>query len=222
MTDPLFNLVIGDKNYSSWSLRPWLLMRMFDIPFSETHVVLRKPESRDAILEHSPSGKVPLLKGPDGPIWDSLAIAEYLSDLYPDRGLWPADTRLRAIARAVSCEMHSGFAPLCDQLPMDCNRSLTPPDLSDGTRQDIARIVAVWTHCLKAATDGPFLFGRFSVADAMYAPVTSRFRTYSIDLGAFGDDGTAQSYVDTLLDLPAMKTWFAEARAQLEERGELQ
>jgi glutathione S-transferase len=208
-----YRLVIGNKTWSSWSLRPWLLMTRFGIPFEEIVVGLRQSTTAAQIAHHSPSGKVPVLI--DGPlsVWDSLAIAEYLAERHPDLPLWPQDAGARAIARSVSAEMHSGFAPLRQNCPMDVlARGLSPVDPA-AVAADVSRIVAIWGMCRAAhGGRGPFLFSQFSVADAMFAPVASRFATYGIDLGAAGDDGTAAAYAQTLMNLPEMADWINGAR----------
>lgn len=209
-----YALVIGDKNFSSWSMRPWLLLRHFAIPFDEIRIGLRRPETRAEILVHSPSGKVPALKTPDGVICESLAIGEYLADAHPDAGLWPADRAVRARARAVASEMHAGFGRLRELMPMDCHARLPAPALDDEIVRDITRVTAVWSECRKAAAGGEFLFGGFGVADAMYGPVATRFQTYGVTLADFGDDGRAADYCATLLELPAMTDWFADAAAE--------
>jgi glutathione S-transferase len=207
-----YELVIGDKNYSSWSLRPWLLMKALGIPVSERLIRLRRPETRPEILRHSPAGKVPALKAGDLVVWDSLAIMEFLAERHPNAGVWPADAAARAMARCVSAEMHSGFAALRNECPMDFRSVLGFPDVGEAVRQDIARIVAIWGECRRRfGAGGAFLFGTFSAADAMYAPVASRFVTYEVDLAAFGDDGTAARYRDHIMAMPAMREWGAAA-----------
>lgn len=211
-----YELIIGDKNYSSWSLRPWLLMTHFGIPFTERLIKLRSPDTRSRILEHSPSGKVPALKTEDIIIWDSLAIVEFLAERYPNKAIWPADSKVRAIARSAAAEMHSGFYALRNECPMDFVTVLGFPNASDKARDDIARIVELWTDCRRRfGADGPFLFGDFCAADAMFAPVASRFVTYKPDLAAFGDDGTAAFYRDTIMAMPELGSWADTARLEL-------
>jgi glutathione S-transferase len=191
MTKPDFVLLLGDKNLSSWSLRPWLLMRHAGIAFEE-HVVLFEEESwREKIVALSPSRKVPALRhrrGSQQPaeellVWDSLAIAEYIADLFPEKQLWPEDRAARAVARAVSAEMHSGFASLRKDMSMNVTARRPRRTVSRETQVDIDRVQAIWADCRKRfGADGPFLFGCFSVADAMYAPVVWRFRTYDVPL----------------------------------------
>jgi glutathione S-transferase len=202
-------LVIGDKAWSSWSLRPWLAAKVAGIPFREVEIGLRRPETAAEIALHSPSGRVPVLKHGDMIIWDSLAICEYLAELAPDAGLWPANAEARAMARSLSAEMHSGFYALRQEFPMDFHARISDREPSDKARADIARVVALWrTARSRYGEGGDFLFGPFTIADAMYAPVASRFRTYHVDLRAFGDeDGVASAYAQTLLAMPEMAEW---------------
>jgi glutathione S-transferase len=203
-----YELVIGDKRWSSWSLRPWVLMKAFGIPFRETLIRLRRKDTAGELARHSPSGKVPLLKAGGLTIWDSLAIAEFLAEEHPDKAIWPRDREKRAVARAVSAEMHSGFYSLRSSMPMDFLNVHPSWPVEAAVEEDIRRIVAIWTECRRRhGADGAFLFGAFSAADAMFAPVATRFRTYGVDLGVFGDDGSAASYGDTLLSLPEMAAW---------------
>ncbi len=208
-------LVIGNKAWSSWSLRPWLALKMIGVPFEEILIPLRMPESRAAILRHSPSGKVPLLKHKGSEIWETLAILEFLAEAYPAAKLWPADAGARAFARAISCEMHAGFASLRQHLSMDVTQSIPGPNsadggMADGVSSDIARIEEIWTGCRKRyGKGGPFLFGHFSAADAMYAPVATRFVTYGVTLSP-----VSAAYRDAIMALPAMKEWIAAARKE--------
>jgi glutathione S-transferase len=203
-----YELVIGDKRLSSWSLRPWLLMKVFGIPFRETLVRLRQETTVAEIARHSPSGKVPLLKAGTLRVWDSLAIIEYLADAHPGKAVWPQDREARAIARSVSAEMHSGFYPLRRHMPMDYLEVYASWPPEDEVEKDIRRVVEIWKDCRAShGAGGDFLFGDFSAADAMYAPVATRFRTYSTDLSAYGDDGTAARYMQSILALPAMAEW---------------
>ena len=218
--NPGYRLVIGDKNYSSWSLRPWLLMRMFGISFDEINVDIYNPGTRARILEHSPSGKVPALKVGGLTLWDTLAISEFLAEAHPDLPIWPKSRDARAMARVVSAEMHSGFDALRSEMPMDLVASKPVEEVPKGVARDVTRIVEVWRMCRTLyGDDGPFLFGEFCAADAMFAPVTSRFRTYGVDLAAHGDDGTAQAYCETILSLAAIEEWTQAGRAQIAERG---
>jgi glutathione S-transferase len=213
-----YRLVIGNKAWSSWSLRPWIAMRHGGIPFTEINVRLRRPESKAEILRHSPSGRVPALLLADGQvIWDSLAILEYLADAHPGAALWPADRGQRALARSAAAEMHSGFAALRDHCPMDLLVRAPMTALPDTVEADVRRIVALWRNCRRrSGASGPMLFGGFTAADAMYAPVATRFRTYLPDLARYGDDGTAQAYVDAIFALPAMADWEKGARRETE------
>jgi glutathione S-transferase len=209
-------LFIGDKNLSSWSLRPWIAMKHCAIPFAEERIRLRQPESREAILRHSPSGKVPALKTNGMVVFDSLAILEYLAERHPELQLWPSDPDARALARSISAEMHSGFVALRNDMSMELLARLPTPPIGDELARDFSRIVAIWRETrAKHEAAGPFLFGAFSNADAMYAPVATRFRTYSVDLVAFGDDGSAASYAETILALPEMAEWTEGAKAEL-------
>jgi glutathione S-transferase len=204
-----YTLVIGTKSWSSWSLRPWLLMRQAALAFAEIEIPLRQPDTAALIAAHSPSGKVPLLKLSDGfMVWDSLAIAEFLAERHPERGLWPSEERARARARAISAEMHAGFQALRTEMPMDClaRHAASPP--SEAVARDIARIRSIWTETRAAyGAAGPFLFGAFSIADAMYAPVVSRFLTYGVSLSP-----EEQRYAETIWALPAMAQWLAGCR----------
>ena len=203
-------LVIGNKNYSSWSLRPWLAMKHAGIPFVEHRVALYRPDSRRHVLEHSPTGKVPVLKDGMTTVWDSLAILEYLAERFPDPGLWPRSAAARARARSMSAEIHSSFAELRTHMPMNLRNSYPGRGLTPEVEADVARIVGLWTDC-RAIASGPFLMGEFCIADAMFAPVATRFVTYGVKLPP-----VCQRYVDTLTALPAMQAWYADARAERE------
>ena len=210
MLDKL-TLVIGNKNYSSWSLRPWLVLKAISVPFSEIRIALRQPDSKSQILHHSPAGRVPVLKDGDFAIWDSLAICEYLADRFPEAGLWPDDIMMRAQARSISAEMHSGFSELRTDMPMDIRSHLTK-DVSPATAIDIERILVIWANCRNSVkTEEPFLFGKFSIADAMFAPVVTRFQTYGVAL-----DPISMAYSKAILDLPAMQEWSAAAKTERE------
>lgn len=208
-----YRLVIGNKNTSSWSLRPWLALKQAGIGFTEVRINLRAPDMKEQIKVHSPAGKVPVMWADDLMIWDSLAILEYVAERHPDKALWPSDVQARAVARSVAAEMHSGFQALREHCPMKLLAREPKTDLIDPVQVNIRRIVELWTDCRRRfGADGPFLFSRFSIADAMYAPVASRLKTYIEDLGVYGDDGTAAAYVDALFALPAMKEWADGAR----------
>ncbi len=212
-----YQLVIGNKRWSSWSLRPWLAMRHAGLPFREINVQLRRPESKAQILRHSPSGKVPALLTDGLVIWDSLAILEYLAEAHPDAKLWPVERQARAVARAAAAEMHSGFAALREHCSMELLARTPMSTVPDLVGADVARIVALWRDCRRRfGASGPLLFGGFTAADAMYAPVASRLRTYLPDLSPYGDDGTAQAYVDAIFALPAMAEWEAGACREAE------
>lgn len=203
-------IVVGTKTWSTWSLRPWLALKRTGAPFTETLVQLREVETSTAeILKHSPSGLVPVLKDGDLTVWDSLAICEYLAERFPQARLWPEDQGSRARARSVAAEMHSGFGDLRRECPMDLALRTTP-ELSDGTQANIRRIVQVWSDCLDRS-GGPFLFGHWTIADAFYTPVATRFRSYGVDLAAFGDTGPAAAYCATLLSTPEFLEWEAAA-----------
>ena len=207
-------LVIGNKNYSSWSLRAWLALRLGRVDFEEVRIALDQPQTKSEILARSPSGKVPCLI--DGPlvVWDSLAICETVNERCVAGTLWPADADARAQARAVSAEMHSGFAALRTHMPMDIRahrpeRGATALQRSD-VAADVARIQSIWTDCLSRSS-GPLLFGRFTIADAFYAPVVTRFRTYGVALSP-----VLSAYCDAVLALPAMREWVEAAQAETE------
>jgi glutathione S-transferase len=203
-------LVIGNKNYSSWSLRPWLMLKQADLPFEEIRVRLRQPDTAAQIARYSPSGKVPVLMQDELILWESIAICEYIAELAP--GLLPADQTARAMARVVSAEMHAGFLPLRTHLPMDCRqRYPARTDWLPEVMQDIKRITAIWRDCRQQFGQGDFLFGAFSMADAMFAPVVTRFVTYAVPL-----DAICQAYVETVLALPAMQLWLNDAAAESE------
>ncbi|HTH75761.1 MAG TPA: glutathione S-transferase family protein [Trinickia sp.] len=203
-------LIIGNKNYSSWSMRPWVMMKHAGIPFEEVMVPLREPDTSQRIHEHSPSSKVPCLVTNEGqPIWESLAILETLAERYPEKALWPSDAAARAHARSVSSEMHAGFGQLRAQMSMNIRarwpgRGATPDALAD-----VARVDEIWGDCLKRY-GGPFLFGEMlTIADAMYAPVVMRFVTYA---PAVSD--ASRGYIEHMLAVPAMREWIDGAAAE--------
>lgn len=210
-------LVIGDKTLSSWSLRPWLVLTHFDIAFREEKILLDRPDTKERIARHSPTGLVPCLLHEKLAVWDSLAISEYLHDLFPERGLWPRDRSARAVARSAAAEMHAGFQDLRLIWPMYFTTENLNVPINSRVKKAIDRIEALWTGCREnfgaVAQDedaGPFLFGRFSIADAMYAPVVSRFRTY----GPLNLNPAASAYADAVWALPAMQKWGEGARAE--------
>ncbi len=209
---PPLTLAIGNKNYSSWSLRPWLVLRQAGIPFDEVRIPLYTPESATALAKWSPSGKVPALHDGDIVVWDSLAICEYLHERFPDKQLWPADTAARAVARSVSAEMHSGFSALREHMSMNIRARRPGRGRTAESLADVARMVAIWTDCrARYGKGGEFLFGRFCIADAMVAPVALRFQTYGVAL-----TGAAKDYAEALLTLPALEAWVADAVAETE------
>ncbi len=205
-------LVIGTKNWSTWSLRPWLALKRTGAPFTETLVQLREVETSTAeILKHSPSGLVPVLKDGDLTIWDSLAICEYLAERFPEAKLWPADPADRALARAAASEMHSGFASLRGECPMDLSLR-TVAELSPATQANIRRIVELWS-CLLERSGGPFLLGDWGIVDAFFTPVATRFRSYGVHLSDYGDAGEAGRYAERLLETPEFLEWERDAVA---------
>jgi glutathione S-transferase len=205
----MLKLVIGDRNYSSWSLRPWLVLKQVGLPFEEIAIRLNEAGAKREIYKHSPSGKVPCLIEGETTIWDSLAICEYLAEKVPS--LWPSDALARAEARSISAEMHAGFAALRQSMPMDIHASKPHIARPIDVQNDIARIIAIWENCLtRPAKTGAFLYGDFSIADAMFAPVVWRFKTYAIELPAASRD-----WVNALCELPAMQEWQAGALAEI-------
>jgi glutathione S-transferase len=195
-------------------------MKRSGLAFDEINVRLRRPSSKAEILRHSPSGLVPTLLDGDLAVWDSLAILEYLADQHEEAQLWPADRAARATARSASAEIHSGFAALRQHCSMELLARTPLASIPPEVEADIRRIVALWRDCRTCyGSGGPFLFSAFSAADAMYAPVASRFRTYVPDLAPFGDDGTAQAYVATIFALPEMQAWAEGARAETAAAG---
>jgi len=207
-----YTLVIGNKAYSSWSLRPWLLMKHAGIGFDETRISLYELGAKENLLQQSGAGKVPVLRHGGLTVWDSLAICEYLAEKHPGKRLWPADAAARAHARSVSAEMHSGFGNLRNQMPMNVRRRIPNRATTPEGSADVARIKAIWEECLgRSGRSGPFLYGEFSIADAMYAPVVSRFHTYSVELS-----GAADAYAQAILGLPAFREWVAGANAETE------
>lgn len=203
-------LVIGSKAWSSWSLRPWLALKQAGVTFDELVIALRQPDSQANIAKYSPSKRLPYLRDGEVEIWDSLAICEYVAEMLPGAWLWPEDRSARAFARSVSAEMHSGFPGMREHLSMDVTKTIPLPNLPDGAKTDVARVQAIWTDCRKRfGSGGPFLFGAFTVADAIYAPVATRFRTYGVPL-----DPVCSAYVDAIYALPAMKEWIAAAKKE--------
>jgi glutathione S-transferase len=204
-------LVIGNKNYSSWSMRPWLALRANDIAFEEVLIPLYTGDAdKRRILGFTRSGKVPALIDGDVTIWDSLAIIEYLAERFPQAGLWPDDRNSRAHARSISAEMHSGFAALRNECGMNLHRPVGAKPLSEQARADVARVQQIWTECRdRHAASGPYLFGAFSGADAMYAPVVHRFRTYAIEVTP-----AVRDYMSAMSALPAFAEWTSAGLAE--------
>ncbi len=205
-------LVVGNKNYSSWSLRPWIFMRHHGLAFDERRILLSTDTTAVELSRYNSGFKVPILLDGDLQIWDTLAILEYLSEQYLDGRGWPADQRARAVARSVSAEMHSSFQNMRNELPMNCRKSFEGIQLSEQARQEVERIASLWQQCRETyGGNGDWLFGGFSIADAMYAPVALRFAGYNIAL-----DDIAQSYVDTVLTHPDIVEWIDTGRQETE------
>ena len=205
-------LVIGNKNYSSWSMRPWLALRANGIPFEEVFIPLYTDDKADKerMLSFSRAGKVPTLVDGDVTVWDSLSIIEYLAEKFPQVRLWPEDRAARAHARSISAEMHSGFMALRNECGMNLHRPIRSVALSDDARDNVARIQAIWAECYQRyGKAGPFLFGAFGGADAMFAPVVHRFRSYAIAV-----EGDARHYFDAMMSLPAFQEWTREGLAE--------
>jgi len=198
-----FTIILGNKNYSSWSLRAWLALEATGAEFGEIVIPLWLDGATEQILAHSPSGKVPALRHGDHVVWESLAICEHLAEAFPDAGLWPADP-------AVSNEMHAGFMALRRAMPMNCRATKPGKGMTDGVAADVERVTGIWRDCrARFGAGGALLFGEFTIADAMFAPVASRFRTYGVPL-----DPVSAAYVEALHALPAMRTWLAAAKAE--------
>jgi len=205
-------LVVGNKNYSSWSLRAWLAMELTGSPYDEVRIPLYQADSHKRLLAYSPTAKVPVLQSEDGTVWDSLAIAEYLAERFPEAHLWPFGQAARAMARSICAEMHSGFVPLRSHMPMDMKRNQALAEVPDEVAADIRRICAIWAECrARFGQDGPYLFGHASIADAFYAPVASRLRSYAVELPA-----DASAYVDTIYRWPAFQRWYQAALQETE------
>ncbi len=201
-------LIIGNKNYSSWSMRAWLALRHTGVDFDELVIPLYQTGSKEEIRKHSPSGKVPALRHGEMTIWDSLAICEYLAETFPDARLWPEDRRARMIARAISAEMHSSFQALRGALPMNLHRTIGELPLDAEVHNDINRVAAIWRRSRRHfGNDGDCLFGRFSIADVMFAPVVSRLRTYGIT-----PDENAAAYMDAIWALPTVQEFATAGR----------
>jgi len=203
-------LVIGNKNYSSWSLRAWLLLRNAGIPFDEEKISFNAPDFKKRVRRYSPAGKVPVLIDGDVIVWDTLSIAEYVAEKYWEKKLWPEDRAARARARSICAEMHSSFSAMRNRMSMNCELSLPTVLFETEVQRDVDRVVEIWRDCREGfKARGRFLFGEFTVADAYFAPVTCRFVTYGTVLPEF-----ARRYVDAIASLPAMQDWLAAARAE--------
>jgi glutathione S-transferase len=196
-------LVIANKVYSSWSLRPWLMLQQGGLAFDEVVIPLGQPDTRTKILAHSPAGRVPVLVDGELTVWDSLAILEYAAERWPELGVWPADRTARAVARSISAEMHSGFQALRNACPMNLGKRYATRDRGEAVARDVGRIEESWREArARFGAGGPFLFGRFSGADAMYAPVVTRFETYGVEVAP-----ETRAYMDAILSLPAFAAW---------------
>ena len=206
----MLTLVIGNKNYSSWSLRPWLLMRHFGLQFQEVMLPLDTPEFFRRIPDYSPTGRVPALHVDEDVVWDSLAICETVNERWLDGRGWPDDPRARAAARSAACEMHSGFGALRSQLPMNCRRQPRTPHWDAAAARDAARIEAIWEDLrTRFGAGGDFLCGPFGIVDAMFAPVCVRLRGYGVPVSP-----SSRAYMQAVFDLPAMREWQAAAEAE--------
>jgi glutathione S-transferase len=205
------HLIIGNKLYSSWSLRPWIAMTAAGIAFRETVIPLSQPDTKANLLQHSPTGKVPLLIDGDVRVWESLAILEYLAEKFPDKGLWPADRAARAHARAASNEMHAGFQALRQACPMNLGRTFkSKPTLGPDADDNVQRIEALWAEARsRFGKGGPFLYGAFCAADAMYAPVVTRLDTYQVQV-----QPETRAYMQAILTHPAFQAWRLAALAE--------
>ena len=207
----VFKLIVGSKAYSSWSFRPWLLLAHFKIPFEDVTIGLRTPETRDKILKYSPTGKVPCLIDGSIKVWDSLAIMEYVAECYPANAIWPKAKAARAHARAISAEMHSGFQNVRNELPCNFRRAPAKRAPSAEAQAEIERIEAIWAEARsKFGKAGPFLYGKFSAADAMYAPVVSRFHAYAIAVSP-----ATRAYMDAMMALPAWAAWLHDGKDEI-------
>jgi len=205
----VLEIVIGNKNYSSWSMRAWLAVELTGAPYRETLVPLDRPDTAARIASVSPAGRVPVLRDGGITVWDSLAICEYLAEKFPAAGLWPEEREARAAARSVSAEMHSGFQALRTHMPMNLRLHRPVPSPAPEVQGDVTRIRAIWSGLRSVARDGEYLFGRFGIADAMFAPVVGRFRTYGVAL-----DGTEAKYAEAVWRHPAVAKWFAGAMGE--------
>lgn len=206
-----FTLIIGNKNYSSWSLRAWLALKAAKADFKEIYIPLRQTDTKEQILRHSPSGLVPALQHEGIVVWDSLAICEYIAELFPEKKLWPEDRKARAIARSVSAEMHAGFMPLRMNFPMDIQGFFKDFTIPADAEKSIDRIFQLWqTTKEHYGKNGDFLFGHFTIADIMYAPVVTRFKTYDVSV----KNPVCKAYMDAIWNFPAMQEWISEAQKE--------
>ena len=200
-------LVIANKTYSSWSLRPWLAMTHFGLTFEETVIPLDQDATSSEIRKHSPAGKVPVLHHGSITVWESLAILDYLADAFYDKPWWPSDPHAKAHARTLAAEMHAGFGALRKAMPMNLSKSYAPRTWAEDVAKDVQRVQDLWRDARKRfGGGGDFLFGDFTIVDAMYAPVVTRFKTYAVDI-----DETARAYSAAIFNLPAMQKWMADA-----------
>ena len=208
-------LVIGTRKWSSWSLRPWLVMKRAGLAFDETLVALRQIDTAENLAPYSPGGQCPVLIDGDLTVWDSLAICEYLNDTLPEAGLWPADRAARALGRSAAAQMHSGFPSLRGECGMDLAAAPQTMALTPATQAEVRKLVRLWSDLHRRFGDrGPFLLGQWSIADAYYTPMATRIRTYDIDLALYGDDdGTCAAYSDLLLEQPEFLEWEWLAKA---------
>jgi glutathione S-transferase len=205
-------LCIGTKNISSWSLRAWMALARTGVRFDEVVIALNQPDTKERILAYSPSGKVPVLRHGETVIWESLAICEYINELFPDAQLWPENREARAVARSVSAEMHAGFAEMRKEMPMDVLGRHGKKTLGASATRDVERVLTLWRTCrARYGQDGPFLFSSFSIADCMFAPVVTRFVTYDVAV-----DTPTRAYLEAMLATPEMVRWTAEAQADLD------
>jgi glutathione S-transferase len=205
-------LVIGNKNYSSWSMRPWVLLRQAGIRFEEVQLKFNADARAQGVETYSPTGLVPVLMADGAPVWDTLAICESIAEMFPQHGLWPADPRARQVARSICAEMHAGFRDLRGSMPMNIRGAHPGKGATPAARKDIDRVVSIWQSCRERyGRNGAMLFGGFGVADAFYAPVVMRFTTYAVELPP-----VAQAYADAVRALPAVREWVAAARQETE------
>jgi glutathione S-transferase len=203
-------LAIGNKRYSSWSLRPWLALKQCGVAFDEDVIPLDQPDTSARIAAYSSAGRVPVLIHDDLRVWDSLAICEYLNEQFPAAQLWPMDSKARALARSISAEMHSGFQTMRDRMPMKILETLAAPPMTPELQQDVDRVFQIWTDARhRFGTGGEMLFGQFTVADAMFAPVVTRLRTYGIKV-----HGPVAAYAAAVWNLPSMQEWIAAAKSE--------